>query len=191
MISQRPAEVEDRAVPGHWEGDLLMGKRQTAIGTLVERRSRYVMLFPLPDGNTAEAVRAALGEIVRVSHQGFRDQLSRPWVATARTKGLRDRTALPLPGTLAFHVVRQGMVDILPRLATRAPLVLGMSLLVEKVFVLEGLGDMLIDGLATRDESRVLIVLVLAVVLVQACALATRLGHTLLDPLAGREAALP
>ena len=52
MISERSDEVEDRAVPGHWEGDLLMGRRQTAIGTLVERRSRYVMLFPLPDGNT-------------------------------------------------------------------------------------------------------------------------------------------
>ncbi len=59
MISERPAEVEDRAVPGHWEGDLLMGSRQTAIGTLVERWSRYVMLFGLPDGNTAEAVRNA------------------------------------------------------------------------------------------------------------------------------------
>jgi len=65
MISERPAEVEDRAVPGHWEGDLLMGKRQTAIGTLVERWSRYVMLFPLPDGNTAEAVRNALAETVQ------------------------------------------------------------------------------------------------------------------------------
>ena len=61
MISERPAEVEDRAVPGHWEGDLVMGKRKTAIGTLVERHSRYLMLFPLPDGNTAEAVRTALG----------------------------------------------------------------------------------------------------------------------------------
>ena len=65
MISQRPAEVEDRAVPGHWEGDLIMGKRQTAIGTLVERWSRYVMLFALPDGHTAEAVRDALTQTVQ------------------------------------------------------------------------------------------------------------------------------
>ncbi len=65
MISERPAEVEDRAVPGHWEGDLLMGRRQTAIGTLVERWSRYVMLFALPDGHSAEAVRVALAETVQ------------------------------------------------------------------------------------------------------------------------------
>jgi IS30 family transposase len=65
MISERPAEADDRAVPGHWEGDLLMGKRQTAIGTLVERWSRYVMLFRLPDGNSAEAVRTALAETIQ------------------------------------------------------------------------------------------------------------------------------
>jgi IS30 family transposase len=65
MISERPAAVEDRAVPGHWEGDLIMGNRQTAIGTLVERWSRYVMLFPLPDGHTAEAVRLALETTVQ------------------------------------------------------------------------------------------------------------------------------
>jgi len=63
LLSERPAEVEDRAVPGHWEGDLIIGKgTHSAIGTLVERQTRYVLLFALPQGRTAEAVRTALAE---------------------------------------------------------------------------------------------------------------------------------
>ena len=61
LISDRPAEASDRAVPGHWESDLIMGKGgRSAIGTLVERSSRYVVLLHLPHGRTAARVRAAL-----------------------------------------------------------------------------------------------------------------------------------
>jgi transposase, IS30 family len=64
MIRERPAEAADRAVPGHWEGDLLVGTRTTAIGTLVERSTRYAMLFALPNGLTAERVREGLTKTV-------------------------------------------------------------------------------------------------------------------------------
>lgn len=62
-ISQRPAEAGDRAVPGHWEGDLIMGRgNKTAIGTLVERKTRYCILLHLPKDHTADSVQR---EVIR------------------------------------------------------------------------------------------------------------------------------
>ena len=63
-IRERPAEVEDRAIPGHWEGDLLAGGKNSYIATLVERHSRFVMLIKVPSKET-EAVVAALSQHVR------------------------------------------------------------------------------------------------------------------------------
>jgi IS30 family transposase len=64
-ISQRPAEAEDRAVPGHWEGDLLLGTSASCIATLVERQSRFVMLVKIPGRRTSELVTAALAAKVQ------------------------------------------------------------------------------------------------------------------------------
>jgi len=68
MISERPAEIEDRSVPGHWEGDLIIGKNgASSIGTLVERATRYVILLHLPGRHGASEVRDAMTtEILRL-----------------------------------------------------------------------------------------------------------------------------
>jgi len=92
LIRQRPAEAEDRAVPGHWEGDLILGIDRSAIGTLVERTSRFTMLLHLPPvgdrdapkvkngppvtGRGAEAVRDAIAAAVRELPEHLRRSLT-------------------------------------------------------------------------------------------------------------------
>jgi IS30 family transposase len=74
-IRERPAEVQDRALPGHWEGDLLEGLRGTYIATLVERQSRYVMLVRLPNKETRTVIRALARRIRRLP-QGLMKSLT-------------------------------------------------------------------------------------------------------------------
>ncbi len=76
-ISQRPSEVEDRAVPEHWEGDLIIGKgNQSAIGTLVERSTNFTMLVHLPDGYKAEQMREALTAKIKTLPHALRHSLT-------------------------------------------------------------------------------------------------------------------
>ncbi len=91
LISERPAEAEDRAVPGHWEGDLIIGLESSAIGTLVERSSRFTMLLHLPPmtgqgprvkngpalaGHGAEAVRDAIADTITTLPEQLRRSLT-------------------------------------------------------------------------------------------------------------------
>ncbi len=89
-ISQRPASVEDRAVPGHWEGDLLGGSKNSYIATLVERQSRYVMLIKVPNKDTESVVSALIKQSRKLPRELYK---SLTW---DRGKELADHQRLTL-----------------------------------------------------------------------------------------------
>ncbi len=87
-IRERPAEADDRAVPGHWEGDLFFGSNNSQIATLVERQTRYVMLVKVPSKDTETVINALIkhahklpGELYRSSdrHRGYFCDPQHPW----------------------------------------------------------------------------------------------------------------
>lgn len=98
MISDRPAEIEDRAVPGHWEGDLITGEQnKTAIITLVERTTRYVLLGHLPGDHTAPAVRDVLQRLIGTLPEHLRGSLT--WdqgAEMAEHKAFKIATGVPV-----------------------------------------------------------------------------------------------
>ena len=98
MISERPAEADDRAVPGHWEGDLIVGEDSgSAIGTLVERTTRFVMLLHLPADHGAEAVRDAIVTQINTLPAALRRSLT--WdqgIELARHTEITFATDLPV-----------------------------------------------------------------------------------------------
>ena len=112
MISERPAEAEDRAVPGHWEGDLIIGLRRSAIGTLVERSTRFTLLLHLPpmEGH-GESARAKNGPAT-AGHgaEAVRDAIARAIVTLPRQ--LRRSLAWDQGSEMARHAELKVLADL-------------------------------------------------------------------------------
>jgi transposase, IS30 family len=98
MISQRPAEAADRAVPGHWEGDLIIGRNsRSAIGTLVERSTRYCLLLYLPGKHGAEQVQQAmLAAITQIPDHLWRSLAWDQGVEMSRHREISMATGIPI-----------------------------------------------------------------------------------------------
>ena len=98
MIADRPAEVDDRAVPGHWEGDLIIGAHShSAIGTLVERSSRFLLPLHLPQAHGAVQVRDAVTDTISTLPQLLRQSLT--WdqgIELARHREITIAAGIPI-----------------------------------------------------------------------------------------------
>jgi IS30 family transposase len=102
-ISERPASIEDRAVPGHWEGDLIGGSRNSYVATLVERHSRYVMLVKVANKDTESVVSALIKQSQRLPSELYR---SLTW---DRGKELADHQRLTLATEVEVYFCDLGL----------------------------------------------------------------------------------
>jgi len=116
-IRERPAEVDDRAVPGHWEGDLLCGANNTHIATLVERHTRFVMVLKIPSRDTASVV-AALAQQVRKLPSELRRSLT--W---DRGKEMADHKSFTIATNVKVYFCDPRSAALGSAAATRTPMV--------------------------------------------------------------------
>ena len=127
LIADRPAEVADRAVPGHWEGDLVLGVRgESAIATLVERQTRYVMLLAVGRDRTSARVCSLIAKKIKTLPQHLAASLT--WDRGKEMAGHREVSIASAPAVLVDPVARgnlicgliNGLVAGGPRLALSA-----------------------------------------------------------------------
>nr|WP_254062266.1 hypothetical protein [Acidobacterium sp. S8] len=115
-IRERPAEIEDRAIPGHWQGDLLAGTRNSHIATLVERHSRFTILVKVPSKDTATLCNTA--RCCRTTVRSSCDELTEKW----------DEPVSWIGETIAMKKPSQHLIAEVPRSVTKVGMTIGIDL---------------------------------------------------------------
>jgi len=148
----------------------LLGGRAEGWGRFVAP----VLVLAAGDGLVMESARMLAG--------GVEAELGRPYAALAFVKGLPRGGFLPRPLSVEGYAFRQAIILVLPRTVLQIQILLGLALLVEKMFSVQGLSDMLLDGLGERDVNRVLVVVLALALLVRAFSLINNGLIRLLNP---------
>ncbi len=139
------------------------------------------------DGNFLLAVitlglsSGVINEISRVIMHSMNNELSKDYIETAKVKGLRE-SAFPWKGNIGFHAFKNALITIVPRIGALLAFIISGSIVVEQVFSLPGLSFMLLDGLNAHDNSRVLTVILLSVILVRLGTILSNFLYLLCNP---------
>lgn len=122
-----------------------------------------------------------VNDLGRVMAGALESESARPYIETARAKGLSE-SPFPRVGTVSFHALRNAMIAVLPRVGLIFGFAISGSMVVEQVFDIPGLSFMMLNGLADRDASRVLVVVLLGVVLARVGSVLAGFVYVLLNP---------